>query len=122
MLKSDDCIGLCLRHDLQRAAAALRRDSAACSDYNHSISDVVDPFLFPFVFQRTRTLRADKVIPRDCISRCGEGEIVKRPSDDDCIQEGRPKYPNRHAWSNGFQWLPFDVQVGDAGAGVGASR
>ena len=122
MLKSDDCIGLCLRHDLQRAAAALRKDSVTYSGSNDSISDIVDPFLFPFVFQKTRTLRADKVLPRDCISRSCEGEIVKRPSDDDCVQEGRPKYPNRHAWSNEFQWLPFDVQFVDGRAGAGASR
>lgn len=48
MLKSDDSIDLCLRHDLQRAAAALRRDSAAYSDSNHGTSDIVDPFLYPF--------------------------------------------------------------------------
>lgn len=118
MLKSDDSVDSSLWGDLQKATAALRRDSAnsICSSYRNF--DIVDPCLFPFIFAKTKTLRHGTVAPEDCISRYGEGEAVKKPSDEDCVQKGRAKYPNNRAWSNRFQWLPFDVQFEDRGSGA----
>lgn len=118
VLKSDDCVESSLRRDLQRATAAMRRDSANSTCSSPGIADIVDPYLFPFVFAKTKTLRDGNLTPNNCISSHGKGEAVKRPSDEDCVQKGRPKYPNNHAWSNRFQWLPFDVQFDERGAGA----
>ena len=118
VLKSDNCVDSSLRGDLQRATAALRRGSADSTCPSQRSVDIVDPYLFPFIFAKTKTLRDGTLTPNDCISSYGKGEAVKRPSDEDCVQKGRPKYPNNHAWSNRFQWLPFDVQFENKGAGA----
>lgn len=78
---------------------------------------VVDPYLFPFAWERTRTLRQDELILSDCISRCGEGETAKMPSQEDCEQKDPAKYPNDMAWSCRFQFLPFDVKFDRRGEG-----
>ena len=118
MLKSDDCVDSLVRNSLERATAALRRDSLNSTCSRHGPLDIVDPYLFPFIFAKTKTLRYGTLTSKDCIQRYGEGEAVKRPSDEDCVQNGRPNYANDHAWSNNFQWLPFDVQFEDRGAGA----
>ena len=118
VLKSDDCVESLLQRDLQKATAALRRASPNSIYPSHRILDIVDPYLFPFIFAKTKALRDGTLTPVSCISSYGKGEAVRRPSDEDCVQKGRPKYPNDHAWSNRFQWLPFDVQFEDKGAGA----
>ena len=78
---------------------------------------VVDPHLFPFAWEKTRTLRQGELIMSDCISRCGEGETAKMPSQRDCVQDDPAKYPNDLAWSRRFQYLPFDVKFDKRGDG-----
>lgn len=118
VIKSDDCVDRLLKYDVQKAAASLRR--AATQSTRNSTSptvDIVDPHLFPFAFEKTRVLRGGSVLPQDCISSSGQGEPIKRPSDDECIEHERAKYPNKHAYSNHCQWLPFDVAFDNRGYG-----
>ena len=79
--------------------------------------DVVDPYLFSFVFDKTRTLRQGDCNLSDCTQRAGEGEWVKKPSEADCVQTDPAKYANEMAWSRNFQYLPFDVQFSNSGEG-----
>jgi hypothetical protein len=117
-VKSDDCVDRLLREDLERAAASLRR--AVVEGAKTPISavvDIVDPYLFPFAFGTTRTLREGQIAVEDCIPATGHGEPVKKPLDDERIEKERARYPNTLAWSNRFQWLPFDVTFDNRGAG-----
>ena len=114
VIKSNDCIDLALRKDLQSATAALRKHSS------EQVVDLIDPYLYPYAWMRTRTLGRGSVALADSVSRCGEGDPVKFPPQGDCVQDGRSTYPNDMAWSRRFQWLPFDVTF--EGRGEGPSR
>ena len=115
VIKLDDYLDNSLKEQLKKTAAPLRPIEAVSK---HSTAvDIVDPYLFPFAFGKTRTLRWVTVPPTDCVPATGQGEPVKVPSDDDCIQKGRVNYPNDMAWSNHHQWLPFDVRFADKGFG-----
>lgn len=118
VIKSDDCVDQLLRLDVQRAAASLRR--AAAKDTRSSgdpVTDIVDPHLFPFAFEKTRVLRGGYIAPQECISSTGQGEPVRRPSDDECVETERAKYPNKQAYSNHSQCLPFDISFDNRGYG-----
>ena len=108
------------KDDLQKAAAAIR--SECQSDHRAGsgglVVDTVDPYLFPYAFEQTGMLMVPEHLqPRDCISRCGEGETVPMSPEDDCNEEEFGKYPNDMAWSRRFQWLPFDVVLDNKGEG-----
>ena len=118
IVKSDDCIDISVKSDLKRVTSALRRDPTIAPRLQEPIVDLVDPYLFPFAFGRTKTLRGSAYLsPDDCISRTGDGEVVKMPPEGDTKQEERGKYPNDMAWSRRFQWLPFDIVWRDRGHG-----
>ena len=118
VFKSDGCVNFALRHDLREAAATLRGERAWPRDQRSQVTDLVDPFLFPFTFERSKVLRWGTVTRKDCISRCGEGEPVKMPPEHDCVRSDPVKYPNDMAWSRRFQWLPFDVKFELKGEGA----
>lgn len=118
VLKSDTCVPSSTRIALTEAIALLRTPGT-CHDISEDAvdQDLVDPFSFPFAWDRTRTLRNAFVSRMDFIARCGEGETVKKPPEDDCRQDEFAKYRNDMAWSRRYQWLPFDVSFGDDGGG-----
>ena len=117
VIKSDRRISSMLNDELQKTIASLRKHAYVLPTTDDVVVDVVDPYHFPFVWQRTRTLRWSELNLSDCISRCGEGEEVKMPSQEDCVQKDRAKYPNDMAWSRRFQFLPFDVKFDNQGDG-----
>ncbi|KAL6716551.1 hypothetical protein ACLMJK_006118 [Lecanora helva] len=119
VIKSDDCIGASLISDLTKIVSALRRSPTRRASSQGHIVDLVDPHLFPLAFGKTRTLRGPPYIsPKECISRAGEGEVVRMPREEETKQEERGKYPNDMAWSRRFQWLPFEVIWEDRGHGA----
>lgn len=117
VIKSDHRIPLILNNELQKTITSLRRHARALPNTGDVAVDVVDPYYFPFVWGRTRTLRGGELTLSNCISRCGEGEEVKMPSPEECIQKDPAKYPSDMAWSCRFQFLPFDVQFDHKGEG-----
>lgn len=116
VVKSDDCVPTFTRHALLNAVAAIRTQNLSHSR-DCQVRDIVDPYLFAYAWERTRTLRQGSVLRTNCISRCGDGENVKMPPEEDCRQEEFPKYRNDMAWSRRFQWLPFDVCFEEDGTG-----
>ena len=104
--------------DLLKALYELRSDETLGErlDNEKTEVDVVDPYLFPYIWGRTRTLSSKSTTLESCISRCGEGEVVRPPPADQCEERNFNNYRNEVAWSNQFQWLPFDVNfsIGDA--------
>lgn len=118
VIKSDDSVDRLFKNDVQRAAASLRRAVAKRTKSSSSPEiDIVDPHLFPFAFEKTRVLRGGHIAPQECISSSGQGEPVRRPSGDECEEYERAKYPNTNAYSNGSQWLPFDITFDNRGYG-----
>lgn len=116
-IKSDRRIPSFLSNELQRTITSLPRHTYVLSTNDDMVVDVVDPHYFPFVWGRTRTLREGRLTLSDCLSRCGEGEEVRMPSSDSCVQKDPAKYPNDMAWSCRFQFLPFDVGFDNKGEG-----
>ena len=109
VLKSDNSVDQLLKDELCIAASALREDLAGWNVQNGIPGDLVDPSLFPLVFEKTKVLRSGPIALYECISRCGEGQEVFKPPKVAC-QSDSNKYPNSQAWSKHFQWLPFDVR------------
>ena len=121
VLKSDDYVPLDVKHSLSSSVRHIEQAAVHSSNQPlfHPVMDIVDPFLFPLSFERTRMIREGTIAPQDCISRCGQGGTVRKlPSEEDCIQKDRRKYPNDMAWSRRFQWLPFDIKFADQGKGA----
>lgn len=116
VIKSDVCVDTTTNLTLKQAAHVLRR---TIKDHRDML-DLVDPFLFPFAWERTRLLRKGSIRSIDCIPRCGEGQLAKMPPEDDCKEPDHGRYRNDMAYSRRFQWLPFDVVFDNNG--VGQSR
>ncbi|KAI4094909.1 MAG: hypothetical protein LQ344_001954 [Seirophora lacunosa] len=103
VLKSDTCTATSTRIGLSQAIAPLRSQQlSAVGQKDDPVIDVVDPYLFPFQWTRTR---------------CGDGEVVEMPPKEDCRQDEFSKYRNDEAWSRRYQWLPFNVRFEDDGRG-----
>lgn len=118
ILKSDSIIDQSLQDELRIAACALRKDLAKRNEQSGPVRDIVDPSLFPFVFEKTKVLRNGPTALSDCIFRCGEGQAVRSPPEADACQSDPIKYPNDKAWSRRFQWLPFEVKLEHNGQGA----
>lgn len=111
VIKSDVCINTTTNLALKKAANVLRRSIEG----HERVVDLVDPFFFPFAWEKTRLLRKGSIRSIDCIARCGEGELVKMPPEDDCNEPDYGRYRNDMAYSRRFQVLPFDVTFDNDG-------
>ena len=109
VFKSDTAISIFDKTRFLSAASRLETSKCKFPNISNGIVNTVDPFLYPFAFAKTRTLRNGTVALHNCVARSGEGEAVKMPREDECAQRDNAKYPNDMAWSRRFQWLPFDV-------------
>lgn len=127
--KSDNLIPESLRTSIQQLADSLRADPTSSSSSaerqqnspNQQTRNLLDPYLYPFIWERTKVIRRDwnpPITREDSISRMGEGFEVKQPPEGDCRQDDPAKYPNEMAWSRRFQWLSFDVLFDREGGGV----
>lgn len=125
VFKSDSIVSSSLQLSIQQVADSLRAESASPSHgkqsepMNQQTRDLLDPYLYPFIWERTNVIREDwspPVTRQDCLSRIGEGREVKMPPEDDCRQDNPARYPNEMAWSRRFQWLCFDVCFDGEGA------
>jgi hypothetical protein len=119
VVKSDDAISNSLRVMLQSAVSSLEIVGARHIDWHPDphgqILDLVNPFLFPLVFGRTRVLPATLTTLEDFAERCGEGVVVPIPSTEETTiltEEGLVYYEALdEPYSTRFQWLPSDVDI-----------
>lgn len=122
VIKSNTLIPKSLHNEIQGAVANLRNASVQTSATDE-VSETVDPFLYPFSWERTRTLHFEAPLTlSDCIQRSGEGQLARQPDERDCPVEERSKYRNDMAFSRRFQFLPFEVKFGDTRSGEGGSK
>ena len=85
--------------------------------FDDGLSHVVDPFLFAFSWERTRTLHYEALTLSDCVQRRREGKLARQPGKEECPENERPRYRNEQAWSRRFQFLSFDVKFDNKGEG-----
>ncbi|KAI4088586.1 MAG: hypothetical protein L6R37_008177 [Teloschistes peruensis] len=115
--KSDDCVPTYTKHDLQQAANLVRKGAIQSTRWHIHTHDIVDPYMFPFIFERTRITGRGAFPMQDCIALCGQGWSARKPPEGDNEQKDRFLYPNDMTWSRCFQWLPFDVSFSARGEG-----
>ena len=117
VVKSDIIVPGILRKELKRTIASLQRTHRQ-TNRTYDVLDVVDSFLYPFDWERTRTLRSEAPLTlSDCVRRIGQGQLSNQPAEGECGVDGPNKYPNEMAFSRRFQYLPFEVTFGDRGEG-----
>ena len=117
VVKSDTQIPNELRCDFQRVIAGFSGHSQKGTKSYDERSHVIDPFLFAFSWENTRTLQYEALTLSDCIRRSGEGKLTRQPTEEECLEKEGPRYPNVQAWSRRFQFLPFDVKFDNKGGG-----
>jgi hypothetical protein len=115
--KSDTAISSNIQSELQDAADFLTKDVGERIQHQHvqksPVLNLVDPFLFPLVYGRTKVLTGGQ--------SCG----MDQASWSSCVQEGnlapeQPQFPQENSrlhwlshdciWSTKFQWLPCEVE------------
>ncbi|KAK2462932.1 hypothetical protein APHAL10511_005130 [Amanita phalloides] len=83
-------------------------------DTDKRVLNLVDPSLFPFVYEESRVLRGSTTSLDDCIHQCGKGEVLivvftsYRLVDERVISN----------YSSRFQWLPCEVDISGDGARI----
>jgi hypothetical protein len=127
--KSDTLLSPSVKSSLQASLRRLewtsRRDKSLCSAGLET--RIVDPYLYPLIFGRTKIVNCPFHNPDDSITLCGQGSsgISWSPQDQDygslnggerfC---GDTSYMFRNAWSVRYQWLPcgvdFELETGKA--------
>ena len=126
VVRSDTAVSAAVQQALRQAVTPLENIPAAQKDYHpgsdQQVLDLVHPSLFPVVYGRTRIL-PDRVITRDdCLSSIGDGVPLAVPADDEASLiagysgRWRPwQMQGMRPYSQRFQWLPCEVQLGEAG-------
>lgn len=102
---------------LQKATATLREQGRKGKTSQEIEEDIVDPYLFPFAWDKTRLLRREAIQRTDCIARCGEGDVVQKPPEQGCKEPDHGRFRNDVAYSRRFQWLPFDLAFDSRASG-----
>ena len=112
-----------LRDELLEGFEKLKADQAASPDWhpntNEMVQYLVNPSMYPLVYDHTRVLRSESVGVSDAIDRwSGKGDFVP----EDASEETRA-YSMRAAlrgtkvpfdfWSTEYQWLPANVAFQD---------
>lgn len=111
IIKSDSSVEACVNEELQHATNELRsptnyRDTSTESG---PLIDIIDPYLFSYAWDVTRTLRLGSIQLSNCITRCCEGTSVEATHATECDLTRFDEYRDEMAWSTRFQWLPFNV-------------
>ena len=111
-----------LRQSLLKAVTPLERVPDKDKDWhpgsNEQVLDLVHPSLYPLVYGQTRVLRDSVIGIEDSIRRCGDGETIPVPSDDEVKSRERPESFEMRLVGDGhktrskrFQWLPSEFEL-----------
>ena len=119
--KSDTIVPESLQQALLKAVTPLENVPEKHKDWHpgsdEQVLDLVHPSLFPLVYGQSRILPDSTVGIQDCISRCGDGEVLPIPSREEMIEVNRGPWrfsmDDRSAgsWSQKFQWLPSEFEL-----------
>ncbi|KAJ2936723.1 hypothetical protein H1R20_g369, partial [Candolleomyces eurysporus] len=127
VVKSDDAVPSTVKLALQDAVKSLEDVPERFKDWHpgsdEKVLDLVHPSLFPLNYGRTKVLKiGEKVVGlHDCVSRCGEGEVLRNDEDNPPKANTLPRGSvwNRsarvEAYSLKYQWLPCEVDISSHG-------
>ena len=114
VVKSDVAIPVSLKEDLKRAVSPLEDVPPMEKDWhpwsNDRVLDLVHPSLFPLMYGRSRILPNALVSIEDCIEKCGDGEVIPIPPEEDTFL-GHNGRSTKNPFSKRFQWLPCEVDI-----------
>ena len=123
VVKSDVLVPGILLRGVQKVTTALRRDNSKHSGSKHdTISNVVDPYLYAFSWEKSRFIPFGRP---PTLSKCleswegGYSSFMQKfqPPEDHCVEQRHYRYANDMAWSRRFQWAPFEVEFDGPGDG-----
>ncbi|GAB1205593.1 hypothetical protein APSETT445_004271 [Aspergillus pseudonomiae] len=107
VVKSDTAISVELQNALKEGVRILE-DSPTEKDYHpgsdDKIADLVDPSLFPVVFDRTRAISDYLIKLERSLDSIGHGTVLSDAHE-------HPWFNDRKQYSWEFQWLPCDVDL-----------
>ena len=120
--KSDVAISPELKRELQEAVKAFeakipQRQKDMHPESNEKVWNLVDPSLFPLIYERTRVLpNGETTTLEDCVERSGEGEVVRVPLAAETTEWEAEPFPWTdpilpRPYSAHFQWLPCEVDI-----------
>ena len=120
VVKSDIAIPEHLKEVLKAATKSLEDVPDVYKDYHPGsdgkVLDLVHPSLFPLIYGRSRILPDILLGLDDCIKKCGEGNIIPVPPEEDTelrYTASSYGYPENMApYSKKFQWLPCELEFG----------
>ncbi|RXW20552.1 hypothetical protein EST38_g5302 [Candolleomyces aberdarensis] len=132
VVKSDDAVPSTVKLALQDAVKFVEDVPDKLKDWHpgsdKKVLDLVHPSLFPLIYGRTKVLKiGEKVVGlHDCVSRCGEGEVLRNDADNPPEANTKPRGYNSwnrsahvRAYSLKYQWLPCEVDIsGQDGARI----
>ena len=121
VVKSDYAVSESIKLALQSAIERLESVPEAQKDWHPGsdgkVLDLVHPSLYPLVYGKTKVLPVGSKVTTlvDCISRCGEGEVIPTPIRTE-PKDTRPYYDylprnTYDPYSTKFQWLPCEVDI-----------
>ncbi|KAJ2916538.1 hypothetical protein MD484_g3880, partial [Candolleomyces efflorescens] len=108
--KSDTAVAEETKLTLQKAIQVLEDVPESQKDWHPGsggkLLDLVHPSLFPLVYGISKVLPVGAPITtlEDCITRCGEGNIIPVQTDSNHLS-------GKDTWSDKFQWLPCEVDI-----------
>ncbi|KAJ5699546.1 hypothetical protein N7536_002559 [Penicillium majusculum] len=128
VIKSDTAVSKEIQQSLKEAVKPLEdmpeKDYHPGSD--NKVVDLVHPSMFPVIYGQTRVLPDRAIGLNDCLASVGQGDLVPVPLSENCgpllyIQHNYDSndYDSDEqvrVFSDKFQWLPCDVELGDDGS------
>lgn len=120
VVKSDTAIPKSIQEELKNAAISLEHIPERQKDWHpgsdQKVLDLVHPSLFPLVYGRSRVLPTSLLGLHDCIKRCGEGQTIDVPTNEEIYTVDSSQSFNSYSpYSKRFQWLPCEVDIGVEG-------
>jgi hypothetical protein len=123
VVKSDYAVPEAVKLALQSAIKPLESVPEAQKDWHPGsdgkVLDLIHPSLYPLVYGKTKVLPVGSqvITLEDCISRCGEGDLIPtpiraaKPEDDGRVYYSYRPRDTYDPYSTKFQWLPCDVDI-----------
>lgn len=113
VVKSDVAIPTDMQASLKTAIAPLENVPAHKQDWHSGsgdkVLDLVHPSLFPLIYGLSRVPSNETTGLEDCISRCGQGEVIPKPPENQAFVDTH--LSTFDVYSTKFQWLPCDVDI-----------
>ncbi|KAF5314643.1 hypothetical protein D9611_007124 [Ephemerocybe angulata] len=116
VVKSDSAVPDTVKIALQLAVKSLEHvpdnEKDWHPDSNNMVLDLVHPSLFPLVYGKSRVLKvSEKVVGlTDCVTRCGEGEVLEVKEDENA-KANQYRRSISEPYSLKYQWLPSEVDI-----------